>query len=114
MIKEKNRKLRDKRRDKGRIEIDRKIRDGTYMTEMRMKYGIINEAEFISDKDFLKDMIFSIEEDRLRRMVYDKSYQRLDLNEWIEQRDKKIRNRDLKERMELRKFVQKKKEIKLE
>ncbi len=109
MIKEKNRKLRDKRRDKGRMEINKKIKEGTYMSEMREKYGIMNEAKFISDKDFLKDMIFSIEEDRLRRMVYDKSYQRLDLDEWIEQRDKKVRNRDLKERMELKKFVQKKK-----
>jgi len=88
-------------RERGKIR--KKIKEGTYMSEMREKYGILNENEFISDKSFLSEMVTAIENDRARRMVYDKNYQRIDLDDWIRLRDKKERNKRIKEKIAAKK-----------
>lgn len=98
MINSERKKLRDKVVLKGRSEIRRKIKEGSYMEDIRKENKILNKDEFISNADFLQEMITQIEYDRLRRVVYDKNYQRIDLNDWKRMINKKIRNRMLREK----------------
>jgi hypothetical protein len=89
------RKYRDKIVVRGRSEIRRRLKVGDYMDEKRKEYGIMNESEFVLDKEFLNSMITDIESSRMKRMIYDKDYQNIDLNRWYEMR-KKLDKKKLK------------------
>ena len=63
-----DRKLRDKIIQKGRREITQKIKEGMYIEMMKEEYGIMDEKELISDKEFLDDMIRDIEKARKEKL----------------------------------------------
>jgi uncharacterized membrane protein len=91
------RRIRDRIVSKGRTKVRQQIVNGSYADEVRYSSKTVNTEESISNKSSLKEMIRAIEEDRMRRMVYDKEYQRIDLEDWHKMRARQDRSIQIQE-----------------
>lgn len=89
IITDEDRRLRSKIISQGRRKINKQLKEGIYLELLREESGIMNEKEFILDKEFLSDMVNEIERNRKLDLVYDEDFRRHWLDEWLKKKRRK-------------------------
>lgn len=100
-------KSRQRQVMRNRTEVERKIKEGTYIEWLKQEHGVMDEDDVLSDREFLNDIIREIERNRERSIVYDYYYKRSHLDEWIRWNERKIMLRRVGEKAELKKKLKK-------
>ena len=77
-----------------------------YIEWLKKENGVLDEQEFLLDKNFLADMIMEIEESRIRRLVYLPEYKKWYLDEYLRKKRRKECMKKIAEKSKMKKELE--------